>query len=51
MTVICQPAKKKGDPKVIAWLEAEQDRCYTSAIVIAQLAYWLRRPAGSGKTF
>ena len=24
--VICQPAKKKGDPKVIAWLEAEQDR-------------------------
>ena len=31
--VICQPAKKKGDPKVIAWLEAEQDRCYTSAVV------------------
>jgi hypothetical protein len=21
--VICQPAKKKGDPKVIAWLESE----------------------------
>ena len=21
--VICQPAKRKGDPKVIAWLEAE----------------------------
>jgi hypothetical protein len=27
--VICQPAKKNGDAKVIAWLEAEQDRCYT----------------------
>jgi toxin FitB len=40
--VICQPAKKKGDPKVIAWLEAEQDRCYTSAVVIAQLAYWVQ---------
>ena len=51
MTVICQPAKKRGDPKVIAWLEAEQDRCYTSAIVIAQLAYCVRtRKAGSGKT-
>jgi toxin FitB len=44
--VICQPAMKKGDPKVIAWLEAEQDRCYTSAIVIAQLAYWVRTKEG-----
>jgi predicted nucleic acid-binding protein len=50
MTVICQPAKKRGDPKVIAWLEAERDRCYISAIVIAQLAYCVRRTAGSGKT-
>ena len=44
--VICQPAKKKGDPKVIAWLDAEQDRCYTSAVVIAQLAYWVRTKEG-----
>jgi toxin FitB len=44
--VICQPAKKKGDPKVIAWLEAEQDRCYTSAVVIAQLASWVRTMEG-----
>ena len=35
---------------MIAWLEAERDRCYTSAIVIAQLAYCVRRTAGSGKT-
>ena len=40
--VICQPAKRHGDPRVIAWLEQEQDRCYTSSIVIAQLAYWVR---------
>ena len=44
--VICQPAKKKGDPKVVAWLEAEQERCYTSAVVIAQLAYWVRTKEG-----
>lgn len=41
--VICQPVKK-GDPKVIAWLQ--QDRCYTSAIVIAQLAYCVRTKEG-----
>ncbi len=44
--VICQPAKRNGDAKVIAWLEAEQDRCYTSAVVIAQLAYWVRTKEG-----
>jgi toxin FitB len=44
--VICQPAKTNGDPKVIAWLEAEQDRCYTSAVVIPQLAYWVRTKEG-----
>ena len=43
--VICQPAKKKGDPRVIAWLEAEQDRCYTSMVVIAQLACCVHRAA------
>jgi hypothetical protein len=44
--VICQPAKKNGDSKVVAWLEAEQDRCYTSAVVIAQLAYWVQTKDG-----
>ena len=44
--VICQPAKRHGDPRVIAWLQNEQDRCYTSAIVIAQLAYWVRTKDG-----
>jgi toxin FitB len=44
--VICQPAKRHGDARVIAWLEMEQDRCYTSAVVIAQLAWWVRTKEG-----
>jgi predicted nucleic acid-binding protein len=44
--VICQPAKRRGDARVVAWLEGEKDRCYTSAIVIAQLAYWVRTKEG-----
>ena len=44
--VICQPAKRHGDARVIAWLEEEQDRCYTSAVVIAQLANWVRAKDG-----
>jgi predicted nucleic acid-binding protein len=44
--VLSQPAKSHGDPKVIGWLRAEQQRCYTSAIVIAQLAYWVRTKKG-----
>ncbi len=45
--VLSQPAKKTGDRKVIAWLEKEQSRCYTSTIVIAQLAYWARTKKGT----
>jgi len=45
--VLCQPAKRHGDPRVIAWLEKEKDRCYTSAVVIAQLAYWVRSKDGA----
>lgn len=44
--VICQPAKRRGDARVVAWLEQEQNECYTSAIVIAQLAYWVRTKEG-----
>jgi predicted nucleic acid-binding protein len=44
--VLCQPAKRRGDPRVIAWLNRERDRCYTSAVVIAQLAYWVRTKDG-----
>ena len=44
--VLSQPAKRNGDPRVIAWLRAERDHCYTSAVVIAQLAYWVRNKQG-----
>lgn len=44
--VLSQPAKKNGHAGVIAWLEQEKDNCYTSAIVIAQLAYWVRSKQG-----
>jgi toxin FitB len=44
--VLSQPAKRKGEANVIAWLEREEARCYTSTIVIAQLAYWVRLKEG-----
>ena len=44
--VLSQPAKKNGDARVIAWLEMHQHECYTSSIVIAQLAFWVRTKRG-----
>ena len=44
--VLSQPAKKTGDARVIQWLEDQQDDCYTSSIVVAQLAYWVRTKQG-----
>ena len=44
--VLSQPAKKKGDRRVIDWLEREESRCHTSTIVVAQLAYWVRTKEG-----
>jgi hypothetical protein len=32
--VLSQPAKKNGAARVIAWIEKEQDSCYTSACVL-----------------
>lgn len=48
--VLSQPAKKAGNPRVIAWLEKHQDQCYTSSIVIAQLAFWVRSKRGKQRT-
>ena len=48
--VLSQPAKRRGDARVVAWLERERDRCYTSAVVIAQLAYWVRSKEGHQRT-
>ncbi len=44
--VLSQPAKTHGDARVIAWLQQEKHNCYTSAVVIAQLAYWVRSKEG-----
>lgn len=44
--VLSQPAKKLGNARVIAWLEKHQARCYTSSIVVAQLAFWVRGKRG-----
>jgi toxin FitB len=44
--VLCQPVKTNGHRGVIAWLEREQEECYTSTVVIAQVAYWIRTTEG-----
>ena len=47
--VLCQPIKTRGNAAVIQWLEREQDRCYTSTVVIAQIAYWVRTKEGRAR--
>ncbi|HKQ37098.1 MAG TPA: PIN domain-containing protein [Verrucomicrobiae bacterium] len=44
--VLSQPIKTHGNRTVIEWLEREQADCYTSTIVIAQIAYWVRTKQG-----
>lgn len=44
--VLSQPAKRKGDARVVEWLEREEPRCHTSTVVVAQLAYWVRSKEG-----
>ena len=44
--VFSQPAKRQNDPRVVAWLKREHHLCYTSSIVIGQLAYWIRCHSG-----
>jgi len=48
--VLCQPVRTNGNRAVIEWLEREQNECYTSAIVIAQIAYWVRTKEGRTRT-
>ena len=47
--VLSQPVKTHGNRAVIEWLEREQDACYTSTIVIAQIAYWVRTKEGRAR--
>jgi predicted nucleic acid-binding protein len=44
--VLSQAAKRDGNPRVVAWLEREESRCYVSTVVVAQLAYWVRSKEG-----
>jgi len=44
--VLSQAAKRSGDRRVVEWLEREEERCHTSTIVVAQLAYWVRTREG-----
>ena len=44
--VLSQPAKRIGNARVLDWLDKQQDHCYTSSIVIAQLAFWVRSKRG-----
>ena len=48
--VLSQPVKTRGNQAVIEWLEREQDACYTSTVVIAQIAYWVRTKEGRART-
>lgn len=40
--VLLEAAKPSPDERILAWLQREKDSCQTSAIVIAQLAAWVR---------
>ena len=43
-------ATRKLRRRLIEWLEREQEACYTSTIVIAQIAYWVRTKEGRTRT-
>jgi predicted nucleic acid-binding protein len=45
--VLSQAAKPNGNSRVVAWLESEFDRCYTSSVVIGEIAYWVRTKEGA----
>ncbi len=44
--VLSQPAKKVGDPNVIAWLEENSLDCYVSTVALGQIAFWVRTREG-----
>jgi predicted nucleic acid-binding protein len=45
--VLSQAAKPQGNPKVVSWMETEFERCYTSSVVIGEIAYWIRTKEGA----
>jgi predicted nucleic acid-binding protein len=47
--IFSQLAKRHKDPRLVDWLAQERAVCYTSAVVIAQLAYWVKSKHGVQK--
>jgi toxin FitB len=47
--VFSHPAKEQKDPRIVAWLRQEHSVSYTSTVVVAQLAYWVRTKRGRQK--
>jgi toxin FitB len=47
--VFSHPANQQKDPRVVAWLRQEHSASYTSTVVVAQLAYWVRTKRGRQK--
>ena len=44
--VLSQPVKSHGNQAVTEWLDREAENCFTSSIVIAQIAFWVRTKEG-----
>lgn len=40
--VLLEAARPDPDGRILAWLQREKESCQTSAVVIAQLAAWVR---------
>jgi len=47
--VLSQPIKRNGNQAVIEWLEREQAGVFTSSVVIAQVALWIRTKEGAAR--
>lgn len=47
--VLSQPVKAMGNAAVVQWLREERAECYTSTVVVAQVAYWIRSKEGAAR--
>ena len=45
--VISETARRNPNARVLTWLRQESANCYTSSIVISQLAHWVRTKSGA----
>lgn len=47
--VISETARRHPNARVLIWLRQEGANCYTSSIVISQLAHWVRTKSGGDR--